>query len=222
MHIVSLGSNCYPATYIRAVLNSINKTKETQLFDMVGTSMWSINQLIENRFEGIMDHHLFKDIVHMEGGGTIVTNTRYNLRFKHDLDFAIQARRSLSFQAKVNRRIPRLEGIFRDAKQLLLIRYQEIQVRRIQHGPVTDEYEELCRFTTILRSHYHQRNYVIVYITTGSDGWDEEHRILSVHTNALDSPYEGCADRISGLISPHLPFLRSKLDLGTTTVDVKA
>ena len=221
MHIISLGSNCYPATYIRALLNSINEAKETQLFDTIGTSMWSINQLIENRFEAILDRHLFKDLVHREGDRAIVTNTRYNLRFKHDLESAIQSR-SLSFQAKVNRRIPRLEGIFRDAKQLLLIRYQEIQVRRIQHGPITDEYEELCRFTTILRSHYHQRNYVIVYITTGSDGWDEEHRILSVHTDALDSPYEGCADRLSGLISPHLPFLRSKLDLGITPSDVKA
>ena len=198
----------------------MNDTKETQLFDTIGTSMWSINQLIEDRFEGILDRHLFKDIVHREGHGTIVTNTRYNLRFKHDLSFAIQSR-SLSFRAKVNRRIPRLEGIFRDAKQLLLIRYQEIQTHRIQHGPVTDERTELYRFTTLLRSHYHQQNYVIIYITSDPGGWDETHRILSVHTDELDSSYDGCADRLSRLISPYLPFLRSKLDLAVTPIDVK-
>ena len=198
----------------------MNETKETQLFDIIGTSMWSINQLIENRFEGILDSRLFKDLVHKEGDKPIVTNTRYNLRFKHDLEKAMQSR-SLSFQAKVNRRIPRLEGIFRSAKQLVLIRYQEIQTRRIQHGPITDERAELYRFTTLLRSHYHQQNYVIIYITSGPGGWDETHRILSVHTDELDSPYEGCADRLSALISPHLPFLRSKLDLGVTLTDVK-
>lgn len=220
MHIISLGSNCYPVTYIRAVLKSMNETKETHLFDTIGTSMWSINQLIEDRFEGIVDHHLFKDVVHREGDGAIVTNTRYNLRFKHDLDTVTHSR-SPSFQAKVNRRIPRLEGIFRSAKQLLLIRYQEIQTRRIQHGPITDERAELYRFTTLLRSHYHQQNYVIVYITGDPNEWDETHRILSVHTDELDSSYEGCADRLSTLISPHLPFLRSKLDLGRITSDVK-
>ena len=199
----------------------MNEAKETQLFDTIGTSMWSINQLIEDRFEGVLDSRLFKDLVHREGEEAIVTNTRYNLRFKHDLDFAIQAR-SLSFQAKVNRRIPRLELIFRNAKQLLLIRYQEIQTRRIQHGPITDERAELYRFTTLLRSHYHQQNYVIIYITSSPGGWDETHRILSVHTDELDSPYDGCADRLSALILPHLPFLRSKLDLAVTTSDVQA
>jgi len=219
MHIVSLGSNCYPATYIRAILDSMNDAKETQLFDTIGTSMWAINQLIEDRFEGILDSRVFKDLVHREGERCIVTNTRYNLRFKHDLSVAMQAR-SLHFQAKVNRRIPRLEGIFREAKQLLLIRYQEIQARRIQRGPITDERTELCRFTSLLRSHYHQENYVVVYITNDVNSWDEAHRILSVHTDALDSPYEGCADRIAALLSPHLPFLRSKLDpAGPVTED---
>ena len=209
MHILSLGANCYPAAYIKEFLKPDNK--ETQLFDTLGTSMWSINKLIEERFEGIIDRHNFKDIQHREGEGTIVTNTRYNVRFLHDLQFAIQAR-SLTFRARMTRRIPRIEAIFREAPQLLLIRYQEIQARRIQHGPPTDEYAELCRFAALLRSKYRQNNFVIAYIAERESGWDEENRILTVHIPSTDIPYEGCGAVIADRMSSHLPFINSKLD----------
>jgi hypothetical protein len=219
MHVVSLGANCYPATYIKEHLNPINK--ETQLFDTIGTSMWSINKLIEERFEGILALCNFKDLVHREGEGAIVTNTRYNLRFKHDLDSAAQAR-SFSFQAKIRRRIPRLESTFRSASELLLIRYQEIQTRRIHHGPITDEYAELCRFAALLRSKYGQHNFIIVYITEGASSWNEDSRIQSIHTDTLEGPYETSAADIAAVLTPFLPFIKSKLDYKGNTIDIKA
>ena len=219
MHIVSLGFNCFPAAYIKKCPYYIYK--ETQLFDTIGTSMWSINKLIEERFEGILAQSNFKDLVHREGEGTTATNTRYNLRFKHDLDSAVQARFPL-FQAKIRRRIPRLESIFRSASELLLIRYQEIQTRRIHHGPITDEYAELCRFAALLRSKYGQHNFVIVYITEGASSWNEDSRIQSVHTDTLEGPYETSAADIATVLTPFLPFIKSKLDYKGNTIDIKA
>lgn len=222
MHIVSLGSNCYPAAYIKARLQPVNK--ETQLFDTIGTSVWSINKLIEERFEGIVDRHNFKDRQHLEGGGLIATNVRYNLRFLHDLDAAIQAR-SLSFQAKVLRRVQRLEGIFREAAQLLLIRYQENQQGRIQYrvGSV-DEYGDLCRFAALLRSTYGTRNFVIVYLTADpvTDAWNEASRILSVQLPTLAYSFEECAERIGTILDPMLPFVQSKLDPPPSAAHEKA
>ena len=209
MHILSLGSNCFPAAYIKRYLRPVNK--ETQLFDTIGTSMWSINKLIEENFEGIIDQDNFKDIQHREGDSTVVTNIRYNLRFLHDLRASIQAR-SLPFQAKISRRVQRIEGIFREAPQLLLIRYQEIQVRRIQQGPPTDEYAELCRFAALLRSKYRHHNFVIVYISERESVWDEENRIQTVHIPSIDIPWKGCAAAIAERVSSYLPFIHSKLD----------
>lgn len=224
MHIVSLGCNCYPAAYIKARLKPVNK--ETQLFDTIGTSVWSINKLIEERFEGIVDRHNFKDRQHREGEGegTVVTNVRYNLRFLHDLDAAMQAR-SHTFQAKVLRRIQRLEGIFRKADQLLLIRYQENQKGRIQYGPSpVDEYGDLCRFAALLRSTYGTPNFVIVYLTADpvTDQWNEESRILSVQLPTLVYTYEECAARIGAFLDPLLPFVQSKLDPPPSATHEKA
>ena len=45
--VSSLGYNCYTKLYF----NSRKMDKETQFFDYIGTSVWSIIELLENDFD---------------------------------------------------------------------------------------------------------------------------------------------------------------------------
>ena len=47
--VISIGSNCYPKCFIQASLYG----GETEFFDYIGTSMWSINELLVNDFISI-------------------------------------------------------------------------------------------------------------------------------------------------------------------------
>ena len=79
--IISLGSNCY----IKMFLESHLIKKETQFFDYIGSSMWSINELLKNDFKGLYDYKNFeKKHILNKGDIYIFTNNLYYLRFKHD------------------------------------------------------------------------------------------------------------------------------------------
>ena len=78
--IISLGSNCF----IKLFLNDINYKEETYFFDYIGTSMWSINELIENNFNDLFNKDKFekKQILFLGKDKYIY---QYYLRFKHDV-----------------------------------------------------------------------------------------------------------------------------------------
>jgi hypothetical protein len=183
--IFSLGSNCYPKIFISKILKSVSK--ETDFFDYVGTSMWSINSLLLNDFAGIDDHKNFVLMPVLEGGELIVVNTKYYLRFKHDLSIVADATRG-TFKAKLARRLKRFtDGLTADS--ILFIRHEESQTGRLPYtspNALRSDAEELEEFIDILHMKYNCKNVVVIYINLNVDGWNERHNILSVKIDSLD------------------------------------
>ena len=79
--IISLGSNCY----VKFFLKHIKYDQETYFFDNIGSPMWSVCELIKHNFEDVLNFNDYNSEIINKGCARIVTNTKYNLKFKHDL-----------------------------------------------------------------------------------------------------------------------------------------
>lgn len=183
--ILSLGSNCYPKFFISRILNP--PYGETELFDYIGTSMASINQLLLNDFDGLYEPSNFALIHTLEGEEPMITNTKYYMRFIHDLKKVTDADSS-EFQAKMQRRILRFKKNMTEFDRILFIRRQEIQKGRIYYkgeGLLRPERMELDEFIEILKIKYNCANVTIIYINLDEDGWNDRGDILSVKTSSL-------------------------------------
>jgi hypothetical protein len=183
--IFSLGSNCYPKFFISKVLKPLNR--ETDFFDYVGASMWSINSLLLNDFAGLYDDKNFALMPILEGAEPIVINTKYYLRFKHDLATVAHATKA-SFKEKLARRLKRFNaGLTADS--VLFIRQEESQTGRLAYtspNALRSDAEELEEFINILHTKYNCKNVVVIYINLNVDGWNEHNNILSVKIDSLD------------------------------------
>ena len=183
--IFSLGSNCYPKFFISKILKPSNR--ETDFFDYVGASMWSINALLLNDFAGLDDHINFALMPVLEGGEPIVINTKYYLRFKHDLATVANAN-TVSFKGKMARRLKRFNhGLTADS--VLFIRQQESQTGRLAYSSpnaLRSDAEELDEFIDILHMKYKCKKVVVIYINLDVDGWNERRDVLSVKIDSLD------------------------------------
>jgi hypothetical protein len=183
--IISLGSNCYPKFFISKILKPVNG--ETDLFDYIGASMWSINALLLNDFAGLDDHKNFGLIPVLEGAEPIVTNTKYYLRFKHDLATVADANKAV-FKDKLRRRVNRFKvGVTADS--VLFIRQQESQTGRLpckSSNSLRSDAVELDDFIDILNMKYKCKKVVVIYINLDVDGWNERRDILSVKIDSLD------------------------------------
>lgn len=83
--VLSLGYSCFPKLSLMAVGQSC----ETQLFDYTGTAMWSINNLINNDYEGLTDINNFKNMrIYTDNDKPLAVNEKYYIRFPHDLQDA--------------------------------------------------------------------------------------------------------------------------------------
>lgn len=68
--VVSLGFNCFPASYIKTF-----DPKETSFFDYMGSSMKGIVDAIDNDFEGFFELSIFEERA---------INERYKFRYFHE------------------------------------------------------------------------------------------------------------------------------------------
>jgi len=195
--ILSLGSNCYPKLFISKVLEPANG--ETQLFDYIGVSMWSINALIRADFEGITEPANFAKLPIFKYVDPVVTNTKYYLRFVHDLK-SVAAVQEPEFVAKIQRRVDRFTDTLKGSKNVLCIRYQENQAGRIVHptNPVTDEYQEIGAFIALVKEKY-AKKVTVIYINTEQEGWNDAHNILSVKIPSLAVDHRIIHNRIKQL-----------------------
>jgi len=186
--ILSIGSNCYPKFFIKRILQP--PYGETELFDYIGTSMWAINSLLRHNFQNMLIDEEYALLPILTKGNPIVTNTRYYLRFRHDLKTVNHAKSSI-FKDKILRRVNRFKKILQTSRNVLFIRLQENMENRISyHTTNTTEYEELTIFLSLLKSLYHCEHVTILYINLEKDGWNDSHDILSVKIDSLNHNWE--------------------------------
>lgn len=210
--ILSLGSNCYPKFFISKILKP--SYGETELFDYIGSSMWSINMLILNDFKDIHNDTYFKLKPVLENDDPIVTNIKYNLRFKHDLK-TVSDCNTVDFQNKLQRRIGRFKKNLKSGK-VLFIRHQESQTRRIPFSVQRSEIDELEEFIDILDIKYKCSNVKILYINLDTDGWNERQNIFSVKINSLDYDWAN-AHKIIATLFEEKQVCNKLMDLAPST-----
>ena len=135
--VSSLGYNCYTKLYF----NSRKMDKETQFFDYIGTSVWSIIELLENDFDGIFDKSNYKIMNIMKTGDDqfLVVNEKYFIRCKHEFkktlnqkfdpeilhEYEINKEELEDFIEKMKRRKERFMNMLASNNSLLFIRYEE-------------------------------------------------------------------------------------------------
>lgn len=135
--VSSLGYNCYTKLYF----NSKKMDQETQFFDYIGTSVWSIIDLLKNDFDGMFDKSNYKILNVMKSGDNqfLVVNEKYFIRCKHEFkktldrkfdpeilnEYEINKEELDDFIEKMKRRKERFMNMFTNNKSLLFIRYEE-------------------------------------------------------------------------------------------------
>jgi hypothetical protein len=126
-NISSLGHNCYPKLYF----TSKKIDQETHFFDYIGTSVWSIIELLENDFEGMFDKDNYKIMNIMKDGDNkyLVVNQKYFIRCKHEfkktlLNQNLDNEELNIFIDKMKRRKEKLMNMLSNNKSLIFIRYE--------------------------------------------------------------------------------------------------
>uniref|UniRef100_A0A6C0E1T5 Papain-like cysteine peptidase n=1 Tax=viral metagenome TaxID=1070528 RepID=A0A6C0E1T5_9ZZZZ len=186
--IISLGSNCY----IKMFLDSHLKKEETQFFDYIGTSMWSINELIKNDFQGLYDYKNFeKKHILNKGDKYIFTNNLYYVRFKHDFNQNFSSnvndikedKKFLEFVNKYKRRQKRFMEILNSKENILFIRYEEDNKDRIKYYEEKDEIEFIYEFMKILKTINPNKKFFFILLSHEKSLEDKDNNLFVVKIN---------------------------------------
>lgn len=138
--VISLGYNCYMKLFLK--YKKIDQ--ETNFFDYIGTSLWSIIDMFDNNFEGVFDEKEYKIMRIMEKGPDmfLVVNEKYFIRCKHEFKktletnfkginmSTIDTEEITNFLSKMNRRKDRFIDLLKNDDSILFLRYEEDPVGR--------------------------------------------------------------------------------------------
>jgi len=193
--LISIGGNCFPMFYLRKYV----KQSELLFFDHIGSSMWSIKDIIDNDWKDILDisKYELKQILNTNTN-LIITHNEYYLRFVHDAKCLTDV--NSIFMSKISRRLQRFEQSVRNAKNLLLIRIQEDTTHRINYHPdKLPDSEIMLSFISLLKTKYGCTSITIIFINTEQNGWNNDKTILYVKVRSLKINWKTSADFIHKL-----------------------
>ncbi len=175
--LVSLGSNCYFKKFIDSITS-----RETEIFDYIGSSMKSINDLVLNNFEDLCNIKYFDNLQTLKHA-SFITNTKYYLRFPHDLrNFNKLTNDFPEFSNKYNRRINRWHNMLENNKKILFLRYFESQVSRLIFYNDKDEYTHIEEFLHIMNNKYPEHIFKLIYIQPDIDN-NYKNNIITLKYN---------------------------------------
>jgi hypothetical protein len=145
--IVSFGYSCYPKLFIDKIIK-----KETQFFDWIGSSTWSIIKLLENNFSNFINkenYYYLKKIFKPHNHEFLIYNKEYYIRFIHDGDFLKNTEEWKNFIDKYTRRIDRFNDLLKSEKNLLFFYLEENKLR------YDTLYEEIKKYYPTKKENYH-------------------------------------------------------------------
>ena len=186
--VISIGYNCFIKIYLR----HIKHEQETHFFDYIGSPMWSVYELVKNGFTDLFNIDEYKNEYTIIGQPEIVTNSRYNLKFKHDLSADKFLDEFEEFKDKYSRRIKRFHDLLMSSERVLFMRFEEIKKNRIVNCAYSEqnkisEYEYIKLFSKYLRSNFPQLKFKIIFISkTRNDEVDDENNIVTIREIATN------------------------------------
>ncbi len=188
--LLSLGFNCT----VKRFLDYTKLTSgETNFFDYIGSSMWSINELFENDFANLFNWTEYKHLQIMnDEKSDYLTNSRYYLRFFHDLSIYSTDKQKDDIVGKYFRRKYRLYDTLNKSKYVVFIRHEEITENRIIYDEyverfMTNELEHTKKFSNIIKTKFPNLKFKIILLSDEhNDNHDIEHNIISINISNYD------------------------------------
>ncbi len=181
---ISLGYNCGVKKFLNEGLG-INVA--TNFFDFIGSPMWGINELFNCGFNGLTDVSDYKNVKLLENEEPkSLTNTKYSLRFTHDLELNSSVSRIKTVVERYMRRKTRLYNILNSTTQVLFYRYEENMNNRIIHDEyktkyTKKEYEYVKEFSDIIKIKFPKLKFKIIYFTRNIiESQNDHNNILSI------------------------------------------
>lgn len=132
-NIISLGSNCHVKLLFKNYIDT-----PTLFFDWIGTSLWFINHFFftDTNFFYPQDFKLIK-IFNKYHNESVYTNTKYYIRFQHDInnieDIIIT---KIKYEKRKNRFIQTLN----DSNYILFVRIEELFIQNRNFPPNIKKY----------------------------------------------------------------------------------
>ena len=196
---ISLGIACGTAEFIALCGKKDRVFYERQVFDWLGTNMWTITELTQNGFVDFLNPECFARRARFTyRKDTWPTHIKYDIVFIHDFKLDDFKREFNAFKEKYQRRVQRYLSLVGDDKELLFLRVESDGTEVIHcpesRGNWADELSPLHDFALYLKKK--GSKYSIVYLTySEATRWDPLLRICYVHF-----PKFSYRERFSGLM----------------------
>ena len=196
--------------------------QETQLFDYIGTSAWSIQMLLEKGFQRFFHFPAYSYMRVLEKGDQyMIVHRDYYLRFKHDFlqsyqreTYHLGEKDYHQFQKKYQRRIPRFFETIRDpsSSKILFLRLEEYNPDRVYYQEYKREESEVEQMLALCQSFktlFPEKNITTLFLTSQvqESQWyqDENLYLLSMPEPILE--YDDCETKIHETLLEHMVFL---------------
>lgn len=207
-NLVSIGYNCSCKKYINLHIES----KAIQIFDYIGTSMWSIVDLLKNDFKDLMLMDKIENKLICDGDKPVTsyTNLEYYVRFLHDDLSKEKYDKTLE---KNLRRIDRFKEVLNSDKPVIFMRLEEPVKNRIKYDMYDEkfsksEYEYLIEFSNWIKENKNIE-FKIIYINNSNTNYDAEHNILSIRDNTNMYNWNNVNKRINDLMNKNKALIES-------------
>lgn len=219
-NIISIGFNCFCNKFLKTKLMF---KKETNFFDNIGISMWTINELLTNDFDDFFNPTHYKKIqIRTNENYNFLTNVKYYVRFPHDLETMgenVNDKCFKDFVDKYSRRKTRLYDLLTNSKKLIFLRLEEDDKERIVYQEYEDklkktEFENLLIFTQIIRNKFPNLNFVVIFIskTMETNIYDSNNLIVLNKGKYELTNWKKTQDEIQNVLLSNYDYVKSFID----------
>jgi len=205
---ISLGFNCYCKGYINEYL----KACEYTIFDFIGTSVWSITELLKNNFDGLLSMDNIQKIVVNTGEPPMFTNMKYYVRFTHD-NFDTDVENTMK---KLHRRIERFTNqIKNNTNTIIFLRLEETITKRVMYEQYSEknkmsEYDQLIELSTYIKLNIND-NFKIIFFGSKPTNYDKENNIICINVDTSKFFWQTCANTFNSVLSANKDFVKECL-----------
>jgi len=206
---VSIGYSCAPKYFISTAILKENY----YVFDYIGTSMWSVIELINNNFEDFITDEIIKKILIDTKKTLMYTNKKYYVRFIHDIcDQRIKLPNYLeNLKTTYERRITRFFELLADHnvnnKLLCFLRTEENNTNRIIHDEHKHKFDKsehyyICEFSNLIKTKYPTMKFIILYINYSDNLiFDKNNKIIFFSKTLKEDGMCHFVDHVKHIIS---------------------
>lgn len=210
--VISLGFNCYCKGYIDEYL----KSSPYNIFDFIGTSVWSITELLKNNFDGLLSRENIHRININTNELPMYTNVKYYVRFTHD-NFDENMVNVENTIKKLQRRINRFnEEIKNNSNTIIFLRLEENNKYRIEHPQYFEktrqtEYDQLIELSTYIKLNINN-NFKIIYLSSNPTNYDKENNIICINADTTKFFWQTCGKLFNSTLTENKDFLKNCLE----------